>query len=638
MKFNDLRDFIDFLEQQGELKRISHPVDPDQQMTEIGDRVLRAQGPALLFENPIGYQTPVLVNLFGTPKRVALAMGRKDVKELRAIGEFLAFLKAPEPPKGFKAAIESLPLFRQVLNMPVKRRRHAPCQEIVWHGDAVDLDKLPVMRCWAEDVAPLLTWGLTITKGPYKKRQNLGIYRQQKIAKNKVIMRWLAHRGGALDLRDWMEAHPGENFPVSVVFGADPATILGAVTPVPDTLSEYAFAGLLRGGRTQVVKSLSNDLDLPASAEIVLEGYIDPNEFADEGPYGDHTGYYNEVERHHVFTVTHVTMRKNPIYHSTYTGRPPDEPAMLGVALNEVFVPILQKQFPEISDFYLPPEGCSYRLAVVGLKKQYPGHAKRVMLGVWSFLRQFMYTKYVIVCDESVNIRDWQAVSAAMSQHFSPKRDTVMIENTPIDSLDFASPFVGLGSKMGWDATEKWSVEQQKVVMQPKSENHAIYFRSVETLLKNQHPSIQDLYYPEHLSPQQWLIVAIDKTKASQAKHLIEEIWSQLGSQLVIICDHDVNIRDWQDVIWAITTRMDPVRDTLFWTDVQGQDLSKGSKMALDATNKLTDEVSREWGRPIQKDPAVVAAVDAFWSQLGLAGLENLPPSQDVEENNDDSL
>ncbi|MDO6707442.1 MULTISPECIES: 4-hydroxy-3-polyprenylbenzoate decarboxylase [unclassified Photobacterium] len=462
MKFNDLRDFIAYLEERGQLKRIKQPVDPRYEMTEICDRTLRAGGPALLFENPVGYDMPVLANLFGTTERVAMGMGREDVLELREVGKLLAYLKEPEPPKGFRDAIDKLPVFKQVLNMPAKRLSKAPCQQIVWEGDEVDLDKIPVMSCWPGDVAPLLTWGLTVTRGPEKKRQNLGIYRQQKISKNKVIMRWLAHRGGALDMREFMQAHPGEKFPVSVAFGADPATILGAVTPVPDTLSEYAFAGLLRGSKTEVVKSISNDLEVPASAEIVLEGYIDPNEYADEGPYGDHTGYYNEVERHHVFTVTHVTMRKDPIYHSTYTGRPPDEPAVLGVALNEVFVPILQKQFPEIVDFYLPPEGCSYRMAVVTMKKQYPGHAKRVMMGVWSFLRQFMYTKFVIVCDDDVNARDWNDVIWAITTRMDPARDTVMIENTPIDSLDFASPVVGLGSKMGLDATNKWEGETQR--------------------------------------------------------------------------------------------------------------------------------------------------------------------------------
>ena len=336
------------------------------------------------------------------------------------------------------------------------------CQQVIMEGDDVDLTKLPVMTCWPGDVAPLITWGLTITRGPYKKRQNLGIYRQQLLGRNKIIMRWLSHRGGAIDYREWQEANPGKPFPVSVALGADPATILGAVTPIPDTLSEYAFAGLLRGARTKVAKSISNDLDVPATAEIVLEGYLMPGEEAPEGPYGDHTGYYNEVDDFQVMTVTHVTQRENPIYHSTYTGRPPDEPAILGVALNEVFVPILQKQFPEIVDFYLPPEGCSYRMAVVSIKKRYPGHAKRVMFGIWSFLRQFMYTKFIIVCDDDVNIRDWNDVIWAITTRMDPARDTTLVESTPIDYLDFASPVSGLGSKMGIDATNKWPGETDR--------------------------------------------------------------------------------------------------------------------------------------------------------------------------------
>lgn len=462
MKYNDLRDFIEKLEQTGELKRITQPVSPDLVMTEISDRTLRAQGPALLFENPIGYDMPVLTNLFGTPDRVAMAMGQEDVKALRDVGKLLAMLKEPEPPKGFKDALGKIPVYKQVLNMPAKVLKKAKCQEIVLEGDDVDLTKLPIQKCWPGDVAPLITWGLTITRGPEKERQNLGIYRQQLLGRNKVIMRWLSHRGGALDFQEWKKQHPGERFPVSVALGADPATILGAVTPVPDTLSEYAFAGLLRGSKTEVVKCISNDLQVPASAEIVLEGYIEPDELAPEGPYGDHTGYYNEVDNFPVFTVTHMTMRQNPIYHSTYTGRPPDEPAILGVALNEVFVPLIQKQFPEIVDFYLPPEGCSYRMAVVTIKKQYPGHAKRVMMGVWSFLRQFMYTKFVIVCDDDVNARDWQDVIWAMTTRMDPARDTTMVENTPIDYLDFASPVSGLGSKMGMDATNKWPGETDR--------------------------------------------------------------------------------------------------------------------------------------------------------------------------------
>ncbi|PWB54045.1 MAG: 4-hydroxy-3-polyprenylbenzoate decarboxylase [Nitrosomonadales bacterium] len=462
MKYKDLRDFIAQLEQRGELKRISAEVDPRLEMTEICDRVLRAQGPAILFENPRGHSIPVLANLFGTPKRVAMGMGEDSVEALREVGKLLAFLKEPEPPRGLKDAWDKLPIFKQVLNMAPKELSGAPCQEVAWEGQDVDLAKLPIQTCWPGDVAPLITWGLVVTRGPYKKRQNLGIYRQQVIAPNKVIMRWLAHRGGALDLRDFQEAHPGQPFPVSVALGADPATILGAVTPVPDSLSEYQFAGLLRGSKTEVVKCLGNDLQVPASAEIVLEGVIHPGEMAPEGPYGDHTGYYNEVAEFPVFTIERITMRQKPIYHSTYTGKPPDEPAILGVALNEVFVPLLQKQYPEITDFYLPPEGCSYRMAIVSIRKQYPGHAKRVLFGVWSFLRQFMYTKFIIVTDEDVNIRDWKEVIWAMTTRVDPARDTLLVENTPIDYLDFASPVSGLGSKMGMDATNKWPGETSR--------------------------------------------------------------------------------------------------------------------------------------------------------------------------------
>lgn len=462
MKYKNLREFIALLEQQGELKRITVEVDPYLEMTEIADRTLRKGGPALLFENAKGFDMPVLCNLFGTPKRVALGMGQEDVSALREVGKLLAFLKEPEPPKGIKDLFSSITQFRPVLNMPTKTISKPECQDVVLSGDQVDLYRLPIMHCWPDDVAPLITWGLTVTKGPYKKRQNIGIYRQQLIGKNKLIMRWLSHRGGALDFQEWQEVHPGEKFPVVVALGADPATILSAVTPIPDTLSEYAFAGLLRGNKTEVSKALSCDLEIPAGAEIVLEGYIAPNETALEGPYGDHTGYYNEQEYFPVFTVTHLTMRKDPIYHSTYTGRPPDEPAVLGESLNEVFIPILQKQFPEIVDFYLPSEGCSYRLAVVTIKKQYAGHAKRVMMGVWSFLRQFMYTKFVVVCDDDVNARDWKDVIWAITTRCDPARDVTLVENTPIDYLDFASPVAGLGSKMGIDATNKWQGETQR--------------------------------------------------------------------------------------------------------------------------------------------------------------------------------
>ncbi|MHB8455347.1 MAG: 4-hydroxy-3-polyprenylbenzoate decarboxylase [Acidiferrobacterales bacterium] len=467
MIYRDLRDFIAQLESRGELKRVDVEVDPFLEITEICDRTLRAAGPALLFTRPRGHSTPVLANLFGTPQRVALAMGAESVEALRDVGRLLAFLKEPEPPKGFRDLWEKLPTFKQVLNMPARVVKNAPCQEHVVEADAVDLAQLPVQTCWPEDAGPLITWGLTVTRGPHKERQNLGVYRQQVIGRNKLIMRWLPHRGGALDFRDWCSAHPGERFPLAVALGADPATILGAVTPVPDSLSEYQFAGLLRGAKTEVVTCQTTDLQVPASAEFILEGYIAPGEEADEGPFGDHTGYYNEVERFPVFTVERITHRADPIYHSTYTGRPPDEPSILGLALNEVFVPLLQKQFPEIVDFYLPPEGCSYRVAVVSIRKQYPGHAKRVMFGVWSFLRQFMYTKFVIVTDDDVNVRDWKDVVWAVTTRVDPGRDTVIVENTPIDYLDFASPVPGLGAKLGLDATNKWPPETTRVWGRP---------------------------------------------------------------------------------------------------------------------------------------------------------------------------
>jgi 4-hydroxy-3-polyprenylbenzoate decarboxylase len=496
MRYRDLRDFIGQLEGSGELVRVRELVDPRLEMTALSDRVLRASGPALLFERPGGeYRTPsgaamaVLCNLFGTPQRVARAMGADPAnwrESLRDVGRLLAFLKEPEPPKSLRDAWQNTrPLVLKVLDMAPKERTNAPCQEVRWVGAEVDLARLPVQTCWPGDAGPLITWGLTVTRGPNKKRQNLGIYRQQVIARDKVIMRWLAHRGGALDFRDHALAHRGTPFPVAVALGADPATILGAVTPVPDTLSEYQFAGLLRDARTEIVRCITHDLQVPASSEIVLEGFIrpDPNdasgyETALEGPFGDHTGYYNEVERFPVFTIERITLRRDAIYHSTYTGKPPDEPAILGEALNEVFVPLLQKQYPEIVDFYLPPEACSYRLAVVALRKQYPGHAKRVMFGVWSFLRQFMYTKVIVVTDDDVNIRDWKDVVWALATRVDPARDTLVVANTPIDYLDFASPVAGLGSKLGIDATNKWPGETQRewgrpIAMDAKSQARA---------------------------------------------------------------------------------------------------------------------------------------------------------------------
>jgi 4-hydroxy-3-polyprenylbenzoate decarboxylase len=488
MKYRDLRDFIGQLEALGQLRRVTEPVSARLEMTALADRVLRAGGPAMLVERPVGYKIPALINLFGTPTRVALGMGAQGLEGLRDVGRVLASLKEPEPPRGLKDAGRLLQMVKALWDMKPATVRAAPCHEVVIDGDDVDLGHLPVQTCWPEDAGALITWGLTITRGPQsvpapRLRQNLGIYRQQVIGRREVIMRWLAHRGGALDFRDFSRANPGQPFPIAVALGADPATILGAVTPVPDTLSEYQFAGLLRGSRTELVETGVGEgrlmLQAPAGAEFVLEGHIPvaPAGFTGnselgvklaerggylhglEGPFGDHTGYYNEQDWFPVLRLDRITHRREPIYHSTYTGKPPDEPAILGVALNEVFVPILQKQFPEIVDFYLPPEGCSYRMAVISIKKAYPGHAKRVMFGLWSFLRQFMYTKFIVVTDDDVNIRDWKEVVWAITTRIDPVRDTTLVQNTPIDYLDFASPVSGLGGKMGLDATHKWPGE-----------------------------------------------------------------------------------------------------------------------------------------------------------------------------------
>ncbi len=482
MKYADLREFIASLEERGELKRITAEVDPNLEMTEICDRTLRAGGPALLFENPKGSDTPVLANLFGTQQRVALGMGEESIEALRSVGEILAYLRQPDPPKGLKDAWEKAPILKKVFSMAPKTVRNPLCRQNILEGDAVDLEKLPIQTCWPGDAGPLVTWPLVITRGPDKERQNLGIYRMQLLGRNKLIMRWLSHRGGALDYRDWQIRQPGKPYPVAVALGADPATTLGAVTPVPDTLPEYAFAGLLRGGKTELADcytSLCSEhgLKVPARAEIILEGYLEPGETAPEGPFGDHTGYYNEVEEFPVFTVTAITHRDNPIYHSTYTGRPPDEPAVLGVALNEVFIPILKKQFPEIVDFYLPPEGCSYRMAVITIRKEYPGHAKRVMLGAWSFLRQFMYTKFIVVTDDDVNARNWEDVIWAMTTRMDPRRDSVFVDNSPIDYLDFASPVSGLGSKVGFDATNKWPGETDREWGEPITMSESVVQR-----------------------------------------------------------------------------------------------------------------------------------------------------------------
>lgn len=510
MKYRDLRDFVGQLERLGELRKSAEPVSPVLELTAIGDKLLRAGGPAVLFTQPAGYKIPCLINLFGTPRRVALGMGADSAAELREVGRLLAALKEPEPPKGLKDAGALMHMVKAVWDMKPAVLRRAPCQDVVLEGEAVDLDALPVQTCWPGDAGPLVTWGLVVTRGPQnvaapRKRQNLGIYRQQVIGRRELIMRWLAHRGGALDFREHARANPGKPFPIAVALGADPATILGAVTPVPDSLSEYQFAGLLRGGRTEVVDSGVGDglpLQVPASAEFVLEGHIPPAApgftgssergvplkemggylHALEGPFGDHTGYYNEQDWFPVFRLDRITHRQDPIYHSTHTGKPPDEPAVLGVALNEVFVPILQKQFPEITDFYLPPEGCSYRLAVISIRKSYPGHAKRVMFGLWSFLRQFMYTKFIVVTDDDVDIRDWKDVIWAITTRMDPLRDTTLVGETPIDYLDFASPVSGLGGKMGLDATNKWPGETTREWGRPIEMDAAVRER-VEALV-----------------------------------------------------------------------------------------------------------------------------------------------------------
>jgi 4-hydroxy-3-polyprenylbenzoate decarboxylase len=469
MPCRDLRDFMSRLELAGELRRVDAQVSTHLEMTALCDRSLRAGGPALLFTHPTGHSIPVLGNLFGSTRRVAMGMGVQDVGELRRFGQVLAELKEPQAPKGLKDLVGLRGLVKTLWSMSPKELTNPVCQDIVWEGADVDLARLPIQHCWPGDVSPLITWGLVITQGPHKARQNLGIYRQQVLTHNQLIMRWLPHRGGALDFREHAALHPGQPYPVCVAIGADPATILGAVTPVPDALSEYQFAGLLRGARTEVARALGSGLRVPAFAEMVLEGHIypdasHPSGFAHalEGPFGDHTGYYNEQAEFPVFTVDRITMRREPVYHSTYTGKPPDEPSMLALALNELFVPLLQRQYPEITDFYLPAEGCSYRMAVVSIRKAYPGHARRVMFGIWSFLRQFMYTKFIVVVDADVSVRDWAEVIWAITTRVDPTRDTLLVDHTPIDYLDFASPVAGLGSKMGLDATHKWPGETSR--------------------------------------------------------------------------------------------------------------------------------------------------------------------------------
>ncbi|CAD83295.1 3-polyprenyl-4-hydroxybenzoate decarboxylase (ubiquinon biosynthesis) [Candidatus Blochmanniella floridana] len=478
MTYKDLRNFIKTLEYQGELKKIDFPVDPNLEITEIAHRTLKSQGPALLFTNPIGHSIPILCNLFGTISRIELGIGIKNILSLRDIGKLLAFLKEPQIPTGFRDFLSKIPNFRQILNMPIKHVSNAVCQENIWNNaQDIDITQMPIMKSWPGDISIAITWGITITQGFTNKRQNLGIYRHQVLSKNKIIIRWLAHRGGALDFQEWYTHSSEKKFPIAIALGADPATLIGAAIPIPNTLSEYAFSGLLRGSKTAVTKCISSNLYVPAYSEIILEGYINRDDIAVEGPFGDHTGYYNSTEKFPVCTITHITHRNNPIYHSTYTGRPPDEPSILGMAMNELFIPIIQKQFPEIIDFYLPPEGCSYRLAIVTIKKQFLGHAKKIIFGVWSCLNQFMYTKFILVCDDDINARDWKDVIWAISTRMDPARDIIIAENTPIDYLDFSSPISGLGSKMGIDATNKWPGETQRTWGKPIQMNNSIQSR-----------------------------------------------------------------------------------------------------------------------------------------------------------------
>ncbi|MEO5365002.1 MAG: UbiD family decarboxylase [Magnetococcus sp. WYHC-3] len=615
--FADLRAFIDYLESQGELVRVRHPVSPHLEMTEICTRLLAERGPAVLFEQVVGHDMPVLTNLFGTQERVGMAIGQ-SLEELERLGELLADLRCPEPPArgGLLGAFRMAPKMARIRHMPMRLVRSGPCQEVVMDGTEVNLKRLPLQTCWPEDAGALITWPLVITRALEGGPVNIGVYRMQVIGRNKLIMRWLRHRGGAKHLA----SHGGRRMPVAVAIGCDPGTILAAVTPVPDALSEYAFAGLLREERVAVVRGQTVDLPIPATAEIVLEGEVDPNEKADEGPFGDHTGYYNEVERFAVFTVRRITMRRQPIYLTTFTGRPPDEPSVLALALNRVFTPLLKRQFPEITDFHLPAETCSYRLAVVALRKDYPGHAFRAMAGVWGFLRQFLYTKIIIVVDQSVNIRDWDEVMQAVALNVDANRDFQILKNTPIDYLDFAAPVSGLGSKLGIDATTKMEVEQQVV--------------PVRTHI----PTVQSWDWPRvmrrmvsflnavHLMPGGvCAVLQVDKREPSEGRKAAEAIWRMVppgaGADQVWVVDLDVDPRDWTDILWAAVTRVDPARDILID--------ERGGRFAVDATHKLPGETSRVWGRPLIMDPKVVQRVSDYWEQLGIPTVSGQPVWRD---------
>lgn len=627
MSYASLRDFMDLLEKEGKLVRVSEPVSTDLEMTEIQTRLLATDGPAVLFENPVTEtggpaKMPVLVNLFGTVDRVAMGMSRKP-EELRDVGKTLAFLRQPEPPAGIRDAMGMLPLLKTVMAMRPKTVRTAPCQEVVLTGDDINLDDLPIQTCWPNEPAPLITWPLVVTKGPGDEKSddyNLGIYRMQKIAKNKTIMRWLKHRGGAQHHQRWAKKKT-EPLPVAVVIGADPGTILAAVTPIPDNLSEYQFAGLLRGQKVELVDCKTIPLKVPATAEIILEGHVSLDEYEDEGPYGDHTGYYNSVEQFPIFTITAVTMRQKPLYLSTFTGRPPDEPSVLGEALNELFIPLIQQQFPEIVDFWLPPEGCSYRIAVISMKKAYAGHAKRVMMGAWSYLRQFMYTKFLFIVDEDVNARDWDKVMAAVSEHMDPVRGLTLIEDTPIDYLDFASPLSGLGGKIAFDATRPMSPESIKQNRDDIS-THQVKIELSVSRIQQHFPEITDVCFPSNIESNPIAVISMKKDRAGHAKEIADAVWDALPqfkqTEFMIIVDDDIDVRNWKDIMWAVSTRMDPVRDTrLIKND------NESGKIILDATNKLPPETNREWGNKIGMEEAVVSKVTVYWDRLGLPGKGN---------------
>ncbi|MBF0155503.1 MAG: UbiD family decarboxylase [Magnetococcales bacterium] len=608
--FADLRAFMQFLESCGELVRVDLPVDPRLEMTEISRRLLATGGPAVLFTQVRGSELPVLANLLGTQRRIGLAIGRR-VEELEELGSFLATLRSPDPPQGLREAWNLLRRVSQVRHMRMRWVRNPPCQEVVWSGPDVDLSRLPVQTCWPDDAGPLITWPLVITQGPRGGPVNIGVYRLQVIGRNRVIMRWLRHRGGAQHAREH-----GRILPVAVAIGCDPATILAAVTPVPETLSEYAFAGLLREKAVEVASALSLPLPVPARAEIVLEGQVDLMDRAPEGPFGDHTGYYNEVERFPVLTVHKITMRRQPIYLSTFTGRPPDEPAILALALNRIFVPLLKKQFPEIEAFHLPMDGCSYRVAVVSLHKQYPGHAFRIMAGIWGFLRQFLYTKYIIVVDAGVPVERWGMVMKAMGRHVHAARDLKVIEATPIDYLDFASPQSGLGSKLGIDATTKIGSELEGVVVPGDSwEGRAADWPAAVARMV---PAIRRVYrVPE--TPM--VVLTLEKQDPQEARKAVETLWRLVprdaGADQILVTDPDIDPESWADILWAVATRTDPARDLIRERD--------SGRFALDCTHKLPEETTRAWGRVLRMDAATRNLVNERWVQYGLPGAGRTP-------------